>query len=108
MSDPKNHDWLADSRRHDITCICERALQAASGIAWQRLGRIAAGGIDTLGEDFYDPTRTIIAEYLRHTGRLDEAAEVEAVGCNEKPPHTGFGSLSAAQLAEMRASLSGL
>ncbi len=107
MDNTPPRDWLEDSRRHDITCICERALKVAADITWQRLERLATTGMGALGEDYFDPTRTIIAAYLRQTGRVAEAAEVEAVGCNEKPPRTGFGALTAQQRAELRDALRG-
>ena len=106
MGDPEPRDWLAETRHHDITFVCERALKAAAGITWQTLGLLAANGARA-GHDYYDPTRTIIAEYLRHTGRLDEAAQVEAIGCNEPAPHTGFGLLSATERAALRDALRG-
>ncbi len=100
-------DWLEETQRHDMTCICERAVQAAANVAWQRLERIANTGMSALGEDYFDPTRTIIAAYLRGTGRVIEAAEVEAVGCNEPPPRTGFGALTAQQRADLRNTIRG-
>ena len=107
MSDAPRRDWLTESRQHDITCVCERALRAASGIIWQQMGFLAAGNIGSVGRDYYDPSRQIIAEYLRHTGRAEEAAEVAAIGCNEPPPHTGFERLSGAQVAALRSSMRG-
>jgi hypothetical protein len=102
MAYTQPRDWLEDSRRHDMTCICERALKVAAEVTWDRLERIAATGMSALGDDYFDPTRSIIAAYLRQTGRVAEAAEVEAVGCNEPPPRTGFGALTAEQQAELR------
>jgi hypothetical protein len=107
MEDTPPRDWLEDSRRHDMTCICERALKVAAEVTWHRLERIAATGMGALGDDHYDPTRSIIAAYLRQTGRVVEAAEVEAIGCNEPPPRTGFGALTAQQRAELRDALRG-
>ena len=106
--EPAGRDWLVESQRHDMTFVCERGLRAASGITWQRLGSLASGGTNGLGRDFYDPTRVIIAAYLRHTGRVEEAREVEAIACNEPPPRLGFGELSALQKAELKAALQGL
>jgi hypothetical protein len=108
MDAQDRRDWLQEGQRHDMTCVCETALHAAAGITWQRLGWIAAGGTSTIGQDYLDPTRTIIAEYLRHTGRLDEAIEVLAVGCNEPPPPTMFGNVDPAKAAELRDVLRGL
>ncbi len=105
MSDGSKRDWLADSTRHTMTWVCERALRAASGITWQHLGGIASGRVATLGHDYYDPARAVIAEYLRHTGRMEEAAEVEAIGCNEPPPPTSFARLTPAQIAELRGAM---
>ena len=98
-------DWLAEARHHDITWVCERALKAAAGIVWQQLGHIASGRMHSVGHDHYDPARTIIAEYLRHTGRPEEAMAVEAIGCNEPPPKTGFERLTAAQAADLRSAM---
>jgi hypothetical protein len=39
---------------------------------------------------------------------MEEAQEVEAIGCNEPPPRIGFGELSAVQKAELKAALRGL
>jgi hypothetical protein len=105
MTPDRGEDWLALTRRHNITCDCERGLRAASGITWQRLALLAAGMAADLGQDYFDPTRAIIAAYLRHTGRRDEAAEVEAIGCNEPPPPTSFGSLSPAEIADLKNAL---
>jgi hypothetical protein len=107
MAEQPRRDWLEESSRHDMTWICERALRAAAGITWQHLGGIASGRAGAVGRDYYHPARSVIAEYLRHTGRMQEAAEVEAIGCNEPPPHTGFAALTEATLAEMRRAMRG-
>jgi hypothetical protein len=107
MDKPSDRDWLGESKRHDITMVCEQALRAASGIIWQQLGFIAAGGMSRIGADYFDPSRAVIAEYLRHTGRLQEAQEVEAIGCNEPPPRTGFVRLTPAALADLRRTMEG-
>ena len=106
MNDANGHDWLHDSRRHGLTDLHERALRAASGILWQRIGMVAAGCGAEFGRDYFDPGRTVIAEYLRHTGRAEEAQQVLAIGCNEPPPPTGFTGLSGSALAALRDSLS--
>ena len=107
MAVPTRRDWLSDTRRHQRTDACERGLRAAAGIVWQHLGRIASGGGANAGEDFFDPARTVVAEYLRHTGRMEEAIQVEALGCNEKPPAIGFSRLSAVQIDELRQAMQG-
>jgi hypothetical protein len=105
MDDNGNSGWLTGAARFKMTCLCEHGLRAASGILWQRLGLLASGNASELGADYFSPSRRVIAEYLRHTGRVEEANEVEAIGCNEKPPHTGFGGLTAAQRDALRESL---
>jgi hypothetical protein len=107
MAENLRRDWIAETSTYRITCVCERALRAASGIAWQRLARVAAENGAAAARDYFDPSRAIIAEYLRHTGRLQEAAEVEAIGCNEPPPATGFGKLDAAQWQMLRGAMGG-
>jgi hypothetical protein len=99
--------WLDSAGRFSATCACERGLRAASGILWQRLGLLASGHLSELGQDYFSPGRRVIAEYLRHTGRSEEAMEVEAIGCNEPPPSTSFGGLTGKRLAELRDSLGG-
>ena len=108
MDAPHHRDWLQEGRRFDITCICERALHAAAGMTWQRLGWLAAGGMSSIGQDYLDPTRSIIAEYLKHTGRMEEAGEVLAVGCSEAAPPAVFGAVSAQDRAALRDALSGI
>lgn len=105
MTDETGRDWLDESRRHNMTDVYERALRAAAGIIWQRLGTMAAGGAMDFGRDYFDPGRTVIAEYLRHTGRVDEAQQVLAIGCNEPPPPTGFTQMTASALAKLRDTL---
>jgi hypothetical protein len=105
MDAPNHRDWLAESSRHDITCVCENALHAAAGTTWQCLGLLAGGAMSSIGQDYLDPTRTIIAEYLRHTGRFDEAVQVLAVGCNEPPPPAMFASITPRQQAALRQAL---
>jgi hypothetical protein len=107
MSDEGRRDWTAGDERFQMTWLCERGLRAAAGILWQRLTAIAAGHMSDIGEDYFSPSRRVIAEYLRHTGRPEEAMEVEAIGCNEPAPVTGFGKLTAAQRAGLRDSLGG-
>ena len=104
---PSKRDWLEVAGRHTLTDVYERALRAASGIIWQRMGHVAAGNITSLGHDYFDPSRAVIAQYLRHTGRIAEAQEVEAIGCNEPPPPAGFGNLSPTELAALRQFMGG-
>lgn len=100
-------DWIDGSGRHRFTTVCERALRAAAGIQWQHMGAIAAGQAAAFGQDYYDPARAIIAEYLRHTGREEEACEVQAIGCNEPAPRTGFAPLTEAERSALRAAMRG-
>jgi hypothetical protein len=102
MADDNANIWPAPDARHDVTCTCEHGLRAASGILWQGLGLLAGGHAKDLGADYFSPARQMIAEYLKRTGRPDEAMQVAAIGCNEPPPPTGFGALTAAQRDHLR------
>jgi len=106
MSEQQRRDWTGPARFR-MTWACERGLAAAAGILWQRLAALAAGQMEEIGEDYFSPSRRVIAEYLRHTGRHEEAMEVEAIGCNEPAPVTGFGGLTVAQRAHLRNILGG-
>ncbi len=106
MSEEQRRDWTGPARFR-MTWACERGLAAAAGILGQRLAAMAAGQMEEIGEDYFSPSRRVIAEYLRHTGRHEEAMEVEAIGCNEPAPVTGFGSLTVAQRARLRDRLGG-
>jgi len=68
---------------------------------------LASGTMSELGADHFAVSRQVVAAYLRRTGRIDEAMEVEAIGCNEPPPPTGFGRLTAAQRDDLRDVLGG-
>jgi hypothetical protein len=107
MAHDNDQPWPAPAARFDMTTACEHGLRAAAGILWQGLGLLAGGQASDLGADYFSPSRQIIAEYLRRTGRPEEAMEVEAIGCNQPPPQTGFGALTAAQRGDLRDALRG-
>ena len=85
-----------------MSCVYEHALRAAAGVNWQQLCRVTAGDAEGAVHDYVDTARSIIMEYLRHTGRLDEAAQVSATGSGEPAPVTSFPRLSQAQLEDLR------
>ncbi len=101
MTDVPRRDWVAEARDYRMTCVYEHALRAAAGVNWQQLCRITAGDAEGAVHDYFDTARVIISEYLRHTGRLDEAAEVSAAGSSALPPATSFARLTPSQLTEL-------
>jgi hypothetical protein len=105
MADEERAHWHEPVARFDVTCACEHGLRGAAAILWQQLGFLAAGHIRELGADYFSPSRQVIAAYLKRTGRMEEAMEVEAIGCNEPPPAIGFARLTPAQLQGLRDSL---
>lgn len=107
MADERGGRWPGSAERFGVTCACEHGLRGAAAVLWQQLGFLAAGQISELGADYFSPSRQVIAAYLKRTGRLEEAMEVEALGCNEPPPATGFGRLSLAQREGLRDILGG-
>ena len=102
MTDVPRRDWIAEARDYRMTRVYEHARRAAAGVNWQQLCRVTAGDAEGAVHDYFDTARVIISEYLRHTGRLDEAAEVSAaVGSSALPPATSFARLTPSHLTEL-------
>ena len=107
MTDAPRGDWIAQTRDYRMNCVYEHALRAAAGVNWQQLCRVTAGDVEGALHDYVDTARSIITEYLRHTGRLDEAAQVSATGFSDASPATSFARLTSAQLDDLRVHMEG-
>jgi hypothetical protein len=75
---------MFNNPQYNQTVAYEKGLHKASAALLQLLALQRAGIISNSADDYNLP-RLVVATYLKSTGRLEEANEVLAIGCNAPP-----------------------